>query len=310
MKRCISCLIGICLSLALLCGCGNSSEVLMKIGGHNVTYDEYRYCYVNNARDNTDASADELKEMTLDVILSSCAVRELASSYDVSLSKDEKEAIDEKMEEYEKQYGSSEAFETALDEMGATRDVLWSTIESNSLRNKLYNYVTSEENGVITADDATLTSDIEKNFLRASQILIKKDDSDTTGEKKALAESLLLRLRGGEDFDSLCAEYSEDEATKNSPDGYYFTHGQLISEFEDAAASLQVGEISEVVESSIGYHIIMRRELEEEYINENIEELRDCYVSRIFSEMLETCRGGLEVKYTENYYALDPEKLK
>ena len=124
--------------------------------------------------------------------------------------------------------------------------------------------VTSEASGIILADDRTLLEDIPKNFYRATHILIMNDEGDDPAENKALAEQILSRIRAGEDFETLKEEYGEDQGVEGNTDGYYFTHGQMIQSFENAVKSLQLGEISDIVESVYGYHIIQRLPLEDE----------------------------------------------
>ncbi len=75
-------------------------------------------------------------------------------------------------------------------------------------------------------------------------------------EKKALAEELLGRAKAGEDFDALVAEYNEDPG--QTEEGYTFGPGEMQEAFEEAAFALGIDEISDVVETNYGYHIIKR----------------------------------------------------
>ena len=84
-------------------------------------------------------------------------------------------------------------------------------------------------------------------------------------EKYTLAESLLEQLRASDDpvalFDELADQYSEDPGREANPSGYIYTSGQMVPEFEAAAAQLEPGEISEIIQSDYGFHIILRRDL-------------------------------------------------
>jgi parvulin-like peptidyl-prolyl isomerase len=104
----------------------------------------------------------------------------------------------------------------------------------------------------------------EPEMVRASHILLSTRDQTTgveeTSEKKAakrkLAEDLLKRARAGEDFAKLAKEYSEDPGSKDKGGEYKFPRGQMVPEFESAAFSLGTNQISEIVTTQFGYHII------------------------------------------------------
>lgn len=81
-------------------------------------------------------------------------------------------------------------------------------------------------------------------------------------KKEATANDVLAKLKAGGDFDALMNEYSEDPGLANAPDGYVFTTGEMVQEFEDAAFALGEGKISGLVKSPYGYHIIKREPLD------------------------------------------------
>ncbi|MCL2854868.1 MAG: peptidylprolyl isomerase [Defluviitaleaceae bacterium] len=74
------------------------------------------------------------------------------------------------------------------------------------------------------------------------------------------AEQLLQRARAGEDFSYLVATYGQDPGMVSSPQGYTFASGVMVHSFEEATRELEIGEISDLVPSSFGVHIIKRVE--------------------------------------------------
>jgi peptidyl-prolyl cis-trans isomerase D len=91
--------------------------------------------------------------------------------------------------------------------------------------------------------------------VRASHILFKTQDKDEAAVKK-VAESVLAKVKAGGDFAALAKQYSDDDSKKNGGDLDYFGRGTMVKEFEDAAFSLNVNQISDLVKSPFGFHII------------------------------------------------------
>jgi len=98
-----------------------------------------------------------------------------------------------------------------------------------------------------------------------------KDDKDkktpekpktlTKEEARKKSEALLARARKGEDFAKLASENSDDPGSKDKGGEYdFFGHGKMVPEFEKAAFALKPGEISDLVETQFGFHIIKLEE--------------------------------------------------
>jgi len=96
--------------------------------------------------------------------------------------------------------------------------------------------------------------------IKASHILIKvgKNDSDSLKNAKLeKAKEILAKIKNGEDFEKLAKEFSEDPGSKErGGDLGYFARRQMVEPFDEAAFNLEVGQVSDIVESQYGYHII------------------------------------------------------
>ncbi|EQD29450.1 PpiC-type peptidyl-prolyl cis-trans isomerase [mine drainage metagenome] len=77
-------------------------------------------------------------------------------------------------------------------------------------------------------------------------------------EKESVAKQVLDRLNSGEDFAKLAEEYSIDGSRRRGGDLGLFGRGIMVKEFESAAFSLKPGEVSGIVRTQFGYHIIKR----------------------------------------------------
>jgi len=85
--------------------------------------------------------------------------------------------------------------------------------------------------------------------VKASHILVNKHSE---------AKRILDELNSGADFTELARKYSQCPSGKKGGSLGFFTHGQMVKEFEKAAFSLRKGEISDVVKTQYGYHVIKR----------------------------------------------------
>ena len=114
----------------------------------------------------------------------------------------------------------------------------------------------------------SVTDEMVKEAYSASYVCAKHILLSTEGlspaEKnkvKSTAETVLKKAKGGEDFDALIKLYGEDPGMTSNPDGYVFTYGDMVEEFEKASFALKENEISGLVETDYGYHIIMKMPL-------------------------------------------------
>ena len=92
--------------------------------------------------------------------------------------------------------------------------------------------------------------------VRASHILLKTEGKDDAAVK-AKAADILKQAKGGADFAELAKKYSEDEGSaKNGGDLDYFGRGRMVPEFDQAVFAMEPGQISDLVKTQYGYHII------------------------------------------------------
>ncbi len=94
--------------------------------------------------------------------------------------------------------------------------------------------------------------------VAASHILFKTGPDVDENEVRKKAEAVLAQARAGADFAELAREHSEDTSAENGGDLGLFTRGQMVPEFETAAFALGEGELSDLVRSTYGFHIIKK----------------------------------------------------
>lgn len=158
-----------------------------------------------------------------------------------------------------------------LKDFGFTEDLTRQFSDYYTMLDKLDVYYFGE-GGTMAPEEAEIEEYYQQNYMRAKHVLISTrdesqqdiTDEDTLADLEAKAKDIAQRARGGEDFDSLVSEYSEDPGSSANPDGYLFTSGEMITEFEDGVKALEINEISEPVKSIYGWHIIQRLPLRDE----------------------------------------------
>lgn len=163
------------------------------------------------------------------------------------------------------------------------------------------------ENGANVPSDDELRQYFTDNYLAAKHILISTVDSmtgetiRTDAEAKAEAQKILDRINAGEDYDTLMNEYSEDPGLAGNPDGYIFTEGEMVTEFYDGAKALAEDEVSGLIKSDYGYHIIKRVPLDVDGQFENYKPLLTTMVAGTMDDLLTQWMEEADVQTTEVY---------
>ncbi len=212
-----------------------------------------------------------------------CVIMSKGKSMNALPTDEQLKSLEDNISTIRKNYEESDdpdaAFADALNGQGFT---LESFKAVNKINFTLGNIFTSlyGENGEKLSDEKLQTYIDENGFMTSAHILFRtkedvegengqttqKELSDSAkAEKKAQAEKLCKELKAIKDdtqrkekFFEYMKEYSEDPGKESFPNGYCFTEGTMVEEYTDTTKELKNYEVSDVVESDFGYHIIMR----------------------------------------------------
>ncbi len=233
------------------------------------------------------------------------------------------------------QYGEEE-YARLLQQMAISDAGLRHLMEVNALHGPLQDSLFGEQGKTAPVSEDIIALAEEEGLMLAKHILIKTvdDEGNPLSEEeqaaaKTKAEGLLAQLKAvtGEEqlklFDQLMNENSEDgrnaDGTLGAPDGYLFGTGEMVAEFEDGTLALEYGQISDLIKTDYGYHIILRlapdnAEMREGWASLKMQELAETWMKdakvvdlpemskvdvRSFCEKLTDYRASLEPAPTE-----------
>ena len=176
----------------------------------------------------------------------------------------DEQKVNDQMAGIKKRFLNEEEFKKALASMGLTEEEVRTQIQRGLAIRGLIDQKVA--NGIVVTDQETKTfyDDNPQFFkqpeqVKASHILIKveptADDATKAADRKKI-EDIRKKLTEGGDFAELAKENSEGPSAPKGGDLGYFRRGQMVKPFEDAAFSMKVNEVSGLVETRFGYHLI------------------------------------------------------
>ena len=222
---------------------------------------------------------DEVYRAVLDQLVTYTALEQEARNRGIKISDAElKQVSDARIAELRKQIPDEAAFKKALAERNMTLDQLRANMRKDLAINKMMEAELASAPGVTDADVKDFYDKNPDEFtgVRASHILIKPDGFDEASKKKARTaiDDVLKQAKAGTDFGELAKKHSSDGSAQQGGDLGFFTKGRMVPEFSNAAFKLQPGQISDVVETQFGYHIIKVTERKDVPMTEASEKIR------------------------------------
>lgn len=204
---------------------------------------------------------DEILRKILDDLVTYTMLKQEAKARNVEVADAE---VEQQLAVMKQEAGNDAKFKKALADRNMTVERLRSDARVQLSISKMMN---AQVASAPAASDADVKAFYEKNpdkfkrgeSVRASHILIRVSDKAPDEEKqkaRARIDAVLKRARAGEDFAVLAREHSQDGSAAQGGDLNYFVKGQMVQAFDQAAFSLKPNEISDVVTTEFGYHII------------------------------------------------------
>ncbi|MCF0120652.1 MAG: peptidylprolyl isomerase [Oscillospiraceae bacterium] len=326
-------------------------DVVMTVDGEEYTWADYYYLlnyyisyynYYNgevtdwNAEISTGVTAQKaVKDACRDWIIYDKAIRNGAEQLGVALDDADLAAIEANIVAMEENAGGAEEFARGLAEMKLTRDFYTEISKTSSLADKCY-FAVYGEYGSKLSDEEVAEYTANDGYLMAKHILIKfptaaegeEDFDEEAAKDEAYARILEIKDQidacDSDELESVFTELmnanSEDTGGLYMyPNGYLFQDGEMVSEFENGTKALEIGEVSDVIETSYGYHLILRLPINYDvtpnayssYVQSGYTEytLRNLTAMKMFDSIISGWREAVTAENGKIYDKIDLSKL-
>lgn len=317
------------LCLALLCGCSENSkpvkgtkEELRVVGtcdGYEIYYEELRYLvlahkdimenyYGEGIWDDAATAAQhlpELRETVLDNLKANYAVMSVADTFGISIEDEAiTEAVQSMIDATVSEFGSRKQYLAALEEMYLTDHLVRFTYATSICQDEVI-YAMKDLDLIIDNELDFLDYAYADGFCAVYHIYIENDEGDDIDANRSKAEEVRDMLLGGTDIKQLIGSAYNEDVYLVGTDPYYFTRGEYDERYEEAAFGLKIGGVSEVVETEDGFYVLVRQELDQNYLVKNVQELKQRYEYVQVEELVDECRDLLTVELNEYGQSLD-----
>ena len=266
------------LGLALIvAGCGSKNgssaggnDVAAVVNDHSITVAEVQKIATNMKRqgaepDSTAEGAtleEKLYRTALDRLIEQQLLLDAAAKKGITVSEDE---VNDSITQLKAGAGSEENFQKLLADNDVTEEEVRRDMRTNLILKQYFDQIVDQNPEVTDQDIQTYYDENQDRFgpqpqVHARHILIRTDpqaDDMKKAETRKKAADALARVQAGEDFAKVAKEISEDPGSASrGGDLDWFGHGQMVAPFDSAAFALKPGEISGLVKTRFGYHIL------------------------------------------------------
>jgi peptidyl-prolyl cis-trans isomerase C len=244
-------------------------KVPIKVNNHTISDEEIaaeeariqQQLAMHVPQEQLEAMKEVVKKQAAESLVSRALLREAVESEGIQASEAE---IDERMEMIKSKFESPEAYSQQLVDLGITQKDLRNEMAGALRMEKLLQKHVGDIEEPTEAEVEAFYRENTERFkvpekVRASHILVKTEPQESEPERAAKrleAAKLLGEIQNGADFGRIASQHSACPSKERGGDLGYFERGMMVKPFEDAAFSLNTGEISDLVETQFGYHIL------------------------------------------------------
>lgn len=246
----------------------SGSDTVAVVNGTEIERDQFERLlrsniaqYESQGRELSDEDVSSLAPVVLESLINQEVLYQQSAKEGIDVSESE---IEEQVATIEAEYGGPDELNDALENQGVSRQELrTSIVQSIAVQKLLQNQLGDS----IQVSDAEIERFYESNpdsFRRPEQVRVRhiliSTERLTTEEEKQDArrriEGILQQVLDGADFARMAREHSEGPSREAGGDLGYFERGEMVAPFEEAAFGTPIGQVSGIVETRFGYHIL------------------------------------------------------
>jgi len=323
MKKIFTFILCLMMTISLI-GCSADKKAVAIVNGQNITLDNYqKLLYLNKSSmesyygsdiwskkmEDGKTYSDTLKEMVLQTMIGSEVIYQQAEK-DKVIPTDKQ--VQDQINSFNESTKNNSEYQEQLKKMGINEDFLKFQF-TRDLANTNLQKKFEEDTKISETEMKKYYEDNKKSFytdsVTASHILLKTQDSEgkelsaeKKKEAKKKAQEALAKVKSGEDFAKVAKKYSQDSSASNGGELGTFGRGQMVSEFEKAAFNMKKGEISDIVETEYGYHIIKvtgRVDKQETY-NDVKDKIKTALAGQKYTEYVEKLKKDSKIEQKED----------
>lgn len=323
MKKLFTFILCLMMTVSLI-GCSADKKAVAIVNGQDITLENYqKLLYLNKSSmesyygsdiwskkmEDGKTYSDTLKEMVLQTMIGSEVIYQQAEKEKVTPTDKQ---VQDQIKSFNESAKNNTEYQEQLKKVGINEDFLKFQF-ARDLANTNLQKKFEEDTKITEAEMKKYYKDNKKSFytdtVTASHILLKTQDSEgkefsaeKKKEAKKKAEEALAKVKSGEDFAKVAKEYSQDSSASKGGELGTFGRGQMVSEFEEAAFNMKKGEISGIVETKYGYHIIKvtdRIDKQETY-NDVKDKIKTTLAGQKYTEYVEKLKKDSKIEQKED----------